>query len=121
MSEKSCIRERKNFLTDADSTTISRTDTILERLHDLSQDCLFFRERKRLRDFSQKKIVNKSWENPGKTTGKPRETPGKPRENPEKTPEKPREYPGKATGKPWENPGKTLGKPQKTYRNLELH
>ena len=57
-SQKSRIRETKNLSTDADS----RTDTILERLSDLSYffsiffSFLFF---KRLRDFSQQKKTKK--------------------------------------------------------------
>jgi hypothetical protein len=106
-----------------------RTDTILERLPDLSQE-----KRKKnnykVHGFSHKKILGKPRENYGKTLGKPQEkpredpgkTPGKPQDNPRRTlrkplekppenPEEPQENPMKIPGKPWENPRKTPGKP----------
>ena len=107
LTNKSRIRETPNLSTDADS----RTNTILERLHDLSREkktkkkTFFFRIRGCV-IYLQKKM---SWENPGKIRENPGKTQRKPRENSGKTPRKPRDNPGKTRGKPLENPGDTLG------------
>ena len=81
--KKSCIQETKNLSTDADSTT----DTILERLCDLTFYLIIFEKKKKI--------------------------PGKPQKSHRKTQIKPRESAGKPPGKPWEkfreNPGRTLG------------
>ena len=96
--KKSCIQDTKNLSTDADG----RTDTILERLHDLS-------------------LQKKSWENPWETSGKSQENPRKTPVNPVKSPGKPREIPKKTPGnprktqrKPRENPGKK-GQPMRGW------
>ena len=100
MMKKSFIRETKNLSTDADI----RTDTILERLRDLSQ-FIFLNER--MRNFSLKKIIMRE---------KPQKTNRKARENPGKAPADPLENLRKSPGKIQENlgkPRKTLGKSRK--------
>ena len=88
IKQKSHIWETKNLLTNADS----RTNTILERLHDLLEEekKTNKRKEKKIAGLPQKKILEKPLENLGKTLGKPRENPGKtlikPRENPREAP-----------------------------------